>query len=416
MVRPEWHFRCTMIVFFRSTILILGLLLIFCGCTHVHSQKTEKNNTIKVRLDDAIVKNDKREVEKVLRSCPELVHSRNYHGQMPLHVAAILNSYGAAKVLLANGADVHALDNRRGWPPLHFAACHGGSETAKLLLVNGADLNYASKDFWTPLKLAVCGHHDKLAELFLKNGVKYDIFIAAALGKSEKVTDFLEKRPKLIQARDSAGKTPLHHAALRGRKNVVKLLLAKGVALNSKDNNGYTALYTAAGCGHLEIVKLLIDSKAKINIRDKSGQSPLHIAAGQEHLAIVDYLLLDCGIPVDVLDFSKGTPLMTASASYQLNPDVVNFLLSKGANINAQDRYGNTALHYAAHRGSLKLVQCFLSKGAKLNIRSKDGSTPLDMANSHGHFTATQKRVISLLQKALRKKEALSGAAPGKKP
>src|SRR5215468_11113657 len=66
-------------------------------------------------------------------------------------------------------------------------------------------------------------------------------------------------------------------------------------------------------------------------------------------------------------------------AAYYANLDVIQLLLSHGANVNAVDSDGETALHYAARAdsASVEIVRILLQKGADVNVRDHDGTTAL---------------------------------------
>ena len=61
-----------------------------------------------------------------------------------------------------------------------------------------------------------------------------------------------------VKAQHQGDKTPLHHAALKGHKEIAELLIAKGADVNAQDQVDKTPLHYAADAGHNEIVELLI--------------------------------------------------------------------------------------------------------------------------------------------------------------
>jgi ankyrin repeat protein len=67
------------------------------------------------------------------------------------------------------------------------------------------------------------------------------------------------------------------------------------------------------------------------------------------------------------------------------NLDTVVSLLQSGANVNALDRYNQTALMHAAHRGDLPLVKLLVENGAELNVRAKLNLSAIDLARIGGH-------------------------------
>jgi ankyrin repeat protein len=64
---------------------------------------------------------------------------------------------------------------------------------------------------------------------------------------------------------------------------------------------------------------------------------------------------------------------------------MAEFLLSKGADVNAKTKKGATALHHAAYQGHLEMVQYLVSRGADVNVRDQGGDSPLTWAEMAGH-------------------------------
>jgi hypothetical protein len=103
-------------------------------------------------------------------------------------------------------------------------------------------------------------------------------------------------RRRNVNAADNWGETPLHYAASRSQKSVVKLLLANKADVNAADTNGETPLYKAAVRSHKDVVKLLLASKAEVNARDKSGRTPLSRAAQDSHKDVLELLRQHGGV------------------------------------------------------------------------------------------------------------------------
>ena len=73
----------------------------------------------------------------------------------------------------------------------------------------------------------------------------------------------------------------------------------------------------------------------------------------------------------------------------------MSLLVEAGANVNAASDVGNTALHYAASRGSLACVEVLLAAGADVNVRSTNWGTPFGTALAQDH-----RRMIALYLRA----------------
>jgi ankyrin repeat protein len=108
--------------------------------------------------------------------------------------------------------------------------------------------------------LALCGlcscdkHRDAAAE---EQARKDQIFDAASRGNMEKLTELLKVNPDLPVTKNTDGLTPLHWAAIGGRKDVAEWLLANNAMVNEKDNLGRTPSYYAAFYDHKDVAELL---------------------------------------------------------------------------------------------------------------------------------------------------------------
>ncbi len=94
-----------------------------------------------------------------------------------------------------------------------------------------------------------------------------------------------------VNAKDSAGRTPLMWAAYHGHADEVEALIAKGADVNVKDNEGGTPLLWAAVHGHTDVVELLIAKGADVNAKDSAGQTPLMLADREGHTDVVKLLI-----------------------------------------------------------------------------------------------------------------------------
>jgi ankyrin repeat protein len=112
-----------------------------------------------------------------------------------------------------------------------------------------------------------------------------EIHDAANAGDLEKVKALLKKDPDLVSSRvnerDISGFTPLHWAAMAGKKDIAELLLANGAKVNAKIDGrfgGCTPLHLAAWTGHKDVAELLLADKAEVDAKDNWGRTPLHKA------------------------------------------------------------------------------------------------------------------------------------------
>ena len=167
--------------------------------------------------------------------------------------------------------------------------------------------------------------------------------------------------------------------------------VGKGFLIDQKNDNkdhphtsAYSLLGWAAGAGNLEIVKLLVEEK-DANIEgdaSESENSPLYRACAYNHPDIVTYLISK-GANINRKNSNGLTCLHIAS--YNNYSDIVKILLDKGANINAVDNNQNTPLIYAVKNASDKTTSQLLARDPPPNIDLKNtkGQTALSLSLIH---------------------------------
>jgi ankyrin repeat protein len=288
----------------------------------------------------------------------------------------------AVAALLAHGADVNARSRaytqtvtsevtqragreelnytvpRGGSTALLFAARVGDAESARLLLEKGADANDALPNGTTALVEAAHSGQQSVGILLLEKGAN----------------------PNLAEV----GYTALHAAALRSGLDLVKALLAHGanpnarisrgtpVRRNSEDFElpatlvGATPYLLAAKYLEADIMRALAGGGADTRLTMKGGVTPLMAAAGMGASAQADrrgLSVLDGGKVED-----EGRVLGAVDAA-----------LALGADVDAVNDAGDTALHSAASLGYNRVVERLAGAGAKLSVANKRGQTPLGL-------------------------------------
>lgn len=230
-----------------------------------------------------------------------------------------------------------------------------------------------------------------------------EILRAAESGDVERVKVLLKADPKLVDVRETSrpmyrGYTPLHWAVNSGHKNMIELLLANNADVNAKaKNTDWTPLDIAAQGGHAEIAELLIANRADVNARGAAGWTPLQWAAWESHKDVAD-LLLAKGAQMDIFSASVLGDVQQVEAILKTDPTAVNarredysplhwavkfrrenvveVLLTHGADVNAQNSNGDTPLYEAACKQK-EVVKFLLAHNADVNIKRHSGETPL---------------------------------------
>jgi ankyrin repeat protein/L-ascorbate metabolism protein UlaG (beta-lactamase superfamily) len=142
-------------------------------------------------------------------------------------------------------------------------------------------------------------------------------------------------------------------------------------------------LFKAAKEGDLAKVQEMVGKNPElVKAKDEEGETPLHEAAAAGHIAIVEYLLTK-GADIDARNNDNQNPLL--HAAYYGKTPVVKLLLDKGADFKERDRYGRTVLHYPVREGYKDVVEILVKKGMDITVEDGMGVSPLQFAIEGGH-------------------------------
>ena len=329
-------------------------------------------------------------------------------GETALMTAARTGTLSAVRALLANNAAINAKD-RKGQTAIMWAAAEGHADVVRVLIDAGADFRTPLKSGFTPLLFAVREGRRKAVQVLLQAGAD--------------VNEAMQpERPGGRAPRK--GTSPLLVAVENGHFDLATALLDAGADPNDQ-RSGFTALHVLSwvrkpnrgdgldgqpppiGSGNmtsLQFVRELVAHGADVNARLKHGTSgrgqlsqtgatPFLMACDTADLALMR-VLVELGSDPAIPNVDHTPPLVAASGFGTLAPTeeagteeelvaAVTYLLDLGADINAVDDHGETAMHGAAYNNAPKVVELLAARGAKIEVwnqKNKYGWTPLAIA------------------------------------
>lgn len=345
-------------------------------------------------------------------------------GETALMTAARTGKLGPVKALLAAGADANAKE-RKGQTALMWAAADGHVAVVDALIAAGADFRTPLKSGFTPMFFAVREGRTAVVLRLLEAGID--------------VNDVL-KREKSSGKGPREGTSPLILAVENGHLELALTLLDAGADPND-GRSGFTALHAITwvrkpirgdgdpppiGSGKLDslaFVQELVSRGAEVNSPhgkhnagngrlNRTGATPLLMAAETGDLPLMR-LLVELGANPLRPNADNCTPLLAAAGVGVLSNgdetagtedeaiEAIKFLLELGADINAVDDQGKSAMHGAAFKSWTQLVQFLADNGADIEVwnrKNKRGWTPLLIAQGHrpGNFRPSPETILAV--------------------
>lgn len=349
-------------------------------------------------------------------------NTANDEGETALMTVARTGNIDAAKLLIKARANVNAVESWRGQTALMWAAAQSNPEMVKLLLKSGAKPNVISmvRD-WARKVTAEPRPQNRPPGGFTA------LLLAAREGCAECAKALIDGHADL-NLTNPENITPLLEAILNARFDTAKVLIEAGADVNRWDVWGRAPLYSAIDYNTtprggrpdrpsadvtlpLEIARMLLARGANPNMQLKlfppyrslgqdrggdalltTGTTPLLRAAKAGDVEATKLLLQYKALP-DLQNNLGATPLLAAAGVNWSITDIrgrfrnerqcietAKLLVAAGANVNAVNERGQTALHAATQLGWTQFVRFLAANGAKLDIKDRGGVTALDIA------------------------------------
>jgi ankyrin repeat protein len=410
------------------------------------------------------------------------VNVANRYGATPLRGACENGNVGVVEALVKAGADVNAVRHESGDAPLMIAARSGHADVVRALLAHGANVNYVEPlRAQTALMWAAAEKHPAVVKVLLEAGANTKALSSTKISPlmfAIRAGDLESTRVLLATGLDidepaADGTHMLHFAIINARFDIAKDLVERGANLKVSDMHGTPlqlltfmrkaeniALATVlprqlpqSGVDAFELARVLLAHGDDVNARYTGGRPPQHVPLGSYRIQFTGAtpffiaattadpawmrFLAGNGADPNIPTAANITPLLGASGlgfwegeTPGTNADAFEcvklaahlgndptYVVSGGAKPDPSWE-GATALHGAATRSALDIVNWLIEQGVPLDTHTKRGISPYHIAtdNAGGMYHIAPEIAERLLALAKERGEKIDTVPPTNVP
>ncbi|XP_059141796.1 protein phosphatase 1 regulatory subunit 12A-like isoform X8 [Physella acuta] len=205
------------------------------------------------------------------------------------------------------------------------------------------------------------------------------VFLAAcSSGDKEEVRKLLQRGADINTA-NVDGLTALHQACIDDNLDMVEFLVEQGADVDVCDNEGWTPLHATASCAFTEIARYLMKHGANVAAVNNDGDLPVDIAENDSMEQLLQEEMKKQGIDAEAARCEEEERMLE---------DANKWLKDKTIDEIRHPKTGATALHVAAAKGYMKVMNILMEAGVDINAEDHDGWTPLHAAAHWGQEEA----------------------------
>lgn len=330
------------------------------------------------------------EIYSILLANGANVNQKDMYGDTVLHVASMTKiSPEVLGMFTSAGADIN-IRNKKGLTPLATAIEHGEAAQVAFFVSNGADIHAEDAKKTTPLINVLRRPDDLYKSLVIKeNASSTDsegntpLLVALKQNAAYERIEYIASLDSNVNARNRDGESALFVAVEKNNRKAGELMLSRNADIFAANTQNISPLRKSLESQNGSEQWLL--NSSTITARDGSGNSVLHYAAEWQLPNDTLNFLIQKGADVNAVNGNGETPLFSAAKGD--NTDAIDLLVKRGASLNARDHLGSSPLHAAVRWDALTAAEKLINLGFNIDSQNVGGKTPLAEAAVEGNTT-----------------------------